>query len=141
MEPASHGVYQRHTEWVHVGPHGAPIGPQGGPIFGGVLGPPGAPKGPQGRGKPGEGIPGIFGKSRPARPGPTPARPLARPPAGLGKASGRPSQPFGFVFDANASPEFRPGAYASLTGPFIMALGPLGAGVYGPYGALGPLWQ
>ena len=56
-------------------------------------------------------------------------------------APGTPSQPFGFVFDANASPEFRPGAYASLTGPFIMALGPLGAGVYGPYGALGPLWQ
>ena len=47
-------------------------------------------------------------------------------------------QPFGFVFDANASSEVRPGAYASLTGPFIMALGPLGAGVYGPYGALGP---
>ena len=48
----------------------------------------------------------------------------ARPPAGLGQAPGTPSQPFGFVFDANASSEVRPGAYAGLTGPFIMALGP-----------------
>ena len=44
----------------------------------------------------------------------------ARPPAGMGKASVRPSQPVGFVFDANASPEVRPGAYAGLTGPFIL---------------------